>query len=281
MIHKILPPMICLSALFSPLTAEPSELEKDLLEKSYHTTEFPLSYAAIQEAVEAYQEFLSLPQEIKEHIAFKIDSNKRRSDVGYFLRTSEGTHFDDKEFFHFHPAILKREKQFLEENPTVKNFADKAAALWDAAVATTRKALEQMEDRYPGITAKHLDRDEPEVFLRFLQYRPKGDGTVLAKGHYDAGSMTLAIAESGPGLRIADKTDTLLPITHQDGSAVFFLGSTFPSVTHDNTFHPAWHDVIRVKNTDASVPEERWAVVCFFNAEGAENESWEANHRVQ
>lgn len=258
------------------LSATQGYLEEDLRSQSYTCVDFPISFAQIQEAVDAYQDFLALDPDIKEHIAFQVNTTKRRSDVGYFLRCSAESHFDDKEFFHFHPMIFEHDSAFIEEQPVVRHFLEAAAPLWDAAVEAVSEQLSTLDQRYPGIMAAHMDTERPEVFLRFLQYRPKGDSPELAKGHYDAGSMTLAIAESGPGLRIADASGELQPIAHRDGSAVFFLGATFQGLVGDKEFHPAWHDVVRVSG---EAPEERWAVVCFFNATEEQSGSWDDNHQ--
>lgn len=270
--------MILLWGISFSLWASIDELEKDLLECGYHVVAFDLSSSQIEEAVKAYQAYLQLPPKIKSHISFKLNSNKRRSDLGYTLRRSEGTHFDDKEYFHFHPIIFEKEADFLAEQPVAREFMDRAAVIWEHAVETVRTVLNLMEERYPGITARHLDQEQPEVVLRFLQYHPKGESGILAKGHYDAGSLTLAIAESGPGLRIANSRQEMIPVVHHEGSAIFFPGISFPQVTGERYFLPTWHDVVRMNDASQVGSSERWAVVCFFNAADVQSGSWEANH---
>ena len=255
-----------------------SQLEKDLREKHFHQVAFSITRTEIDAAVKSYQRFLKMSPEEKSYISFKVHADRRRSDAGYIARSSSDRRYDDKEYFHYHPAIFEQHTDFIDKHLRVSAFLNHADRLWKASVDTVGQVLDQLESRYPGIKKMHLEETRPEIYVRFLQYRPRSSSEQLARAHYDAGTLTLAIAESGPGLRIADRSGRMVPVIHKPGSALFFLGGAFPNIDSDGFFQPAWHDVVRVSSSDA--PAERWAVVCFFNAPTVPQPSWEANHQA-
>jgi hypothetical protein len=76
----------------------------------------------------------------------------------------------------------------------------KAKPIWEATYQTVKKVLSTFEKDFPGLVNKVLKTEDPHVLLRFLRYDWQNSGNYLAKPHFDAGSFTLAIAESGPGL---------------------------------------------------------------------------------
>src|SRR5476649_325873 len=119
------------------------EIQKSLVEKSYVQVPFPIERSTIESAVEAFFKFLEEPQSVKEHIQFSIAPLHRRGDVGYVHRdASDHVYNDDKEFFHFHPAVFERYGDFLEAHPVVKDFVVKAKPIWDAAYQTVKEVLQ-------------------------------------------------------------------------------------------------------------------------------------------
>jgi hypothetical protein len=191
--------------------------------------------------------------------------------VGYKHRDpSDHIYNDSKEFFHFHPALFEKYPEFLEAHPVVSNFVRQAKPIWEAAYQTVSDILSVFEPTFPGIHARIFDTDMVHVQLRFLKYDWQNSGALLAKPHYDAGSCTLAVAESCPGLRIGSSPENLRHVDHQPGNAIFMLSSNFKKMMDTDEFCPGWHDVIQVDKTLIGKPFARWAVVAFIEAHGVE-----------
>lgn len=257
-----------------------SRIKTSLKENYYFKVPFPVGKEAIDDAVNAFFEFLNEPDEVKHAINFTVKPESRRGDVGYVKKDpSESIYNDSKEYFHYHAAIIDRYPELLRSNPAVKNFSDKALPVWMAAKEKVREILKAFEPDFPGICARFFDLKEPEILLRFLKYNWSRAGKHLAKPHYDAGSCTLAIAESAPGLRVGRSDETLKLVEQHPGEALFMLGKNFPKVT-SNEFIPSWHDVIQTDDALIDRPYARWAVVCFFEAEGLVAESRKDNKTV-
>ncbi len=273
---KLLIPVVCLAGL-AYASVEPSSdfshFEQDLLSKSYTAVPFGRSQEEIAEVMAAFYDFLALDQQTLANCKSKLDSKSRRSDLGYEKRESSGSHFDDKEFFHYHPALWEEMSVSMHENPVIYKFITRAHLMWEAARSAVQLPLAHLETRYPGTRIPYLVNNK--FILRFLRYSPaKIKGELLAKGHFDAGSMTLAIAESAPGLRMRHSSGTMQEVTHEEGRALFFLASTFQKQVNDSHFHPAWHDVVRKSENN----EVRWALVFFCEAPNVLPPSWEETH---
>lgn len=253
---------------------------KQLTEQSYVSVPFDVSRLSIDSSVEAFFKFLELPNTIKNHINFTIAPKHRRGEIGFVHRSPEDDSYrDSKDFFHFHPAIFSRYKEFIEENSIVKDFMSKALPIWSFAYKTTYDLLSAFETKYPNTIAKVFDAKEPHVILRFLKYNWQESGKYLAKPHFDAGSFTLAIAESKGGLRIGSSPDNLKPIQHKDNMAIFMLSSNFKKVIDTDIFKPGWHDVIQTEDQYIGKPYARWAVVAFIEADDVEALSREETHK--
>lgn len=231
-----------------------------------------LGTTAINESVDAFFKFLNEPEVIKSRIDFSIAPNHRRGEVGYRKRIeSDHIYNDNKEFFHYHPAILERYPYFVEENATVCEFLNKANGIWKATFHSTKQILSNFNAFYPGAYDKIFKTDHIHIILRFLKYDWKNSGKYLAKPHYDAGSFSLAIAESCPGLRIGSGPENLEIVEHRPGEAIFMLSSNFKKVLTDAEHLSAgWHDVIQLDEQQLGKPFARWAVVAFIEAHGVE-----------
>jgi hypothetical protein len=246
-------------------------ITKNLEQNFYVSIPFPLSSSVIEEAVEAFFKFLDQPDSVKTHIDFTIAPNHRRGDIGFKHRKpDEHIYNDSKDFFHFHPAVFEKYAPFLEKNPVVHNFMYKAKPIWDMAYQTTEQILHTFEPKFPGIHARIFDTPHVHLMVRFLKYNWQTSGKYLAKPHFDAGSFTLAIAESCPGLRIGNCPENLKPIDHKPGNAIFMLSSNFRKVMDSEKLQAGWHDVIQLDETLIGKPFARWAVVAFIEAQGVE-----------
>ncbi len=256
------------------------EIYNALQKYAYADIPFPLDRSQIEEAVQAFFKFLEEPENIKTHIDFTIAPLHRRGDVGFKHRDpNEDIYNDSKEFFHFHPAVFEECSDFLEQNPTVNDFMLKAKIIWDLAYKAVQKTLETLEPKFPGVCDKVFDTDRVHLQLRFLKYHWQNSGKYLAKPHYDAGSFTLAIAESCSGLRIGTSPETLKAVEHKDSNAIFMLSSNYQKVIDTDQLSAAWHDVIQLDETLIDKPFSRWAVVAFVDAHGVEALSRTETHK--
>ena len=258
-----------------------SYIQKALEEHSYVNIPFPVEQSTLEAAIEAFFKFLEEPEDIKSHIDFTIAPLHRRGDVGFKHRDpNDGIYNDSKDFFHFHPAVFEKYPDFLEMHPVVKDFVLKAKPIWEAAYQTVGDILKTFEPSFPGVYSKIFDtQDYVHVQLRFLKYEWQNSGDFLAKPHFDAGSFTLAIAESCPGLRIGSSPENLRAVEHKPGNAVFMLSSNFQKVMDTDKMSAGWHDVIQVDKTLIGKPFARWAIVAFIEAHGVEALSRKETHK--
>lgn len=251
------------------LPLETIHVWEHLREKQHVCVPFVTGPSEIEQAMAAFFQFLAAPEEIKNHIDFTIAPLHRRGDVGFRHRHAEDHIYDDsKQFFHFHPALFEEYPDFLKENPVVQNFMEKSQPLWDKTAQTVRDVLTLLEPQFPGIVSKIFDTKHPHILLRFLQYEWVESGKYLAKPHYDAGSFTLAIAESNPGLRIGRGPEDLTLVAHKKDHAIFMLSSNLRTVIDDEQFVPGWHDVLQMDAHVIGKPFARWALVAFIDAHG-------------
>lgn len=248
------------------------DLYTQLQNHYYACLPFPMKRKVIEDAVAAFFKFLEEPEAIKTHIDFSIAPKHRRGDVGYRHREAADHIYNDcKEFFHYHPAIFKHDRDFIEANPIVKDFLTKAQPIWELTARTIDHALRSLEPHFPGIHAKIFDtQEEIHIQLRFLKYEWTVADKYLAKPHFDAGSFTLAIAESTPGLRIGSGPENLTPVEHQPENAIFMLSSNFQTIMQTQVLSPGWHDVIQLNETLIGKAYARWAVVAFIEAQNVE-----------
>lgn len=259
-----------------PMTEYALNMSTDQLYKSLQThffvpVPFPMENKLLTEAIQAFFRFLEEPEEVKTHIDFSIAPLHRRGDVGFKHRDAENHIYDDnKDFFHFHPALFEKYKDFLDKNPVVHNFVLKARPIWELTSQTIGAVLKAFEPDFPGIHNRVFDTEYPHLLLRFLKYEWHSSGKYLAKPHYDAGSFTLAIAESNPGLRIGSCQENLKAIEHQPNTALFMVASNVQKVMETDKLLPAWHDVIQMDENQIGKAFARWAIVAFIDGHSIE-----------
>jgi hypothetical protein len=81
----------------------------DLQKQAYTQVDFPIDRQVLEEAIQAFFEFLKEPEEVKNHIDFTIAPNHRREDVGFKHRDpDDGIYNYSKDFFHYHPVIFNK-----------------------------------------------------------------------------------------------------------------------------------------------------------------------------
>lgn len=245
------------------------DIMRQLQQQNYVLVPFALSPTVIHEAMAAFFNFLNEPSAVREHINFTVAPMHRRGDVGFKQRDpKEDIYNDSKEFFHFHPAIFKNYDAFLNQQPVIYDFMRKAEPIWQAVSSTVHTLLTTLNPSFPGLVQRVFDTEDVHILLRFLKYNWQQSGKYLAKPHFDAGSMTLAIAESGPGLRIGSGPHDLKLVQHQPGHALFMLSSNFKQIMPTDEVAAGWHDVIQLDETFVGKPYSRWALVAFIEAHG-------------
>lgn len=253
------------------MTLQLDELYQFLQTRFYTPVPFPMEHKHLTEAIQAFFKFLEEPDDIKSHIDFSIAPLHRRGDVGFKRRQAEEHMYNDnKEFFHFHPVLFERYADFLANNPTVQDFVLKAQPVWDLTAQAIGAILKTFEPDFPGVYERIFATEHPHILLRFLKYEWHNAGKYLAKPHYDAGSFTLAIAESGPGLRIGSRQEDLKTVEHKDETALFMISSNFKKVMDTDRLVPGWHDVIQTDEAQIGKSFARWAIVAFIEGHNVE-----------
>jgi hypothetical protein len=242
-----------------------------LQKQHYVHLPFLLDPQLLQQAMDAFFVFLEEPESIKHHIDFTIAPMHRRGDVGFkYRRADEGIYNDNKSFLQFNPAIFDRYGDFLAQNPRVSDLVHKAKPIWDMVALTIRQVLNLCDTRFPGVVNRVFAKGEDHILLRFLKYDWQSSGKYLAKPHFDAGSCTLAIAESCAGLRIGSCPDDLALVQHKEQQALFMLSSNFRQLLPCDSLSAGWHDVVQLDEAQLGKPFARWALVAFIEAAGVE-----------
>lgn len=252
-----------------------------LIHNTYASIPFSLTSGQIDVAIASFFKFLNLSSDIRSTIDFKLNPNHRRGDIGYKSRKEEDCIYnDEKEFFHFHPEIIKRYPDFIASQPAAADFLNHAHQIWKLVEATILAILNNLEHDCPGCTERVFHKGNASIILRFLKYEWQQSGKYLAKPHYDAGAFSLAIAEDCQGLRIGRNPATLQLVHHQSEQAIFFLSSNYQKVFGDHPgFYPGWHDVIQVNQELIGKSFARWAIVAFVEPYGVDAPSREETHK--
>lgn len=256
------------------------EIYKSLQTRFFVPVPFPMERKALEEAIQAFFTFLEEPDPIKSHINFSIAPLHRRGDVGFKHRDATDHIYDDnKDFFHYHPALFEHYQDFLEANPAVLNFVLKAKPIWDLTYQVVGALFKTFDPDFPGVYNSIFNTKHPHIVLRFLKYEWHSAGKYLAKPHYDAGSFTLAIAESCPGLRIGSCQNNLVIVEHRPETAIFMIASNVEKVIKTDKLLPGWHDVIQLDDSKIGKSFARWAIVVFIDGHGVEALSRAETHK--
>ncbi len=256
-------------------------LSEQIQAQSYATVPFLLPRAEFQHAIDQFVKFLTLPAEIKDSIYFQLDPSSRGSEVGYKKYRRELGHTDNREYFHYNEHADERFKETMVIYPELSSLIQSAKGIYQEAKLTLEQVVVCFEERFPGIYQQFFPTGQlPNFYLRLLKYDRMKPGEFLAKGHYDRGGCTLALAESAPGLRMGHDDTDLREVVHTDGQALFMPGITFREVTSDE-YPPTWHDVVQ-KGEDVYSPEiARWAVVFFAGTTIKRKITYEEAHTPQ
>lgn len=251
-----------------------------LKENLYLQLKFPINHSYLEKTIDLFFKFLELPNNLKEHIDLKIGAKHRRGDIGLKHREStDDIYRDSKDFFHFHPLIFEEYADFLKANPVINEFMQHAQPIWKAAYNLAYQIIKSFDASFPGTSDKIFDTNEVHILLRFLRYQWANSDKYLAKPHFDAGSFTLAIAESSPGLRIGKGPTDLEIVPHEANQAIFMVSSNFKKIIDTDELSPGWHDVIQLDKTQLGKPCARWAIVAFIEGHDVEALSRSETHK--
>lgn len=266
---------------------DPNTIFNTINDQFYVHVPIDMTSSLVSEAVEAFFAFLKEPAGVTSQITGKIAQQHRRGELGLFHREPEDNGYGDKkDFFHYHPCLRETCKQILETNKVVNTFISKADEIWQLAANTAKKVIGSLENFYPGIYNQVFQTDRPHLILRFLTYQWDSTQELLAKPHFDAGSFTLALAESCPGLRIGSSPLNLKEVTHNPGKTVFMLGANFKNLIPSSTLSPGWHDVVMLNKEQIGTSHVRWALVMFIDGHNitapsrADTHPWSTGNQI-
>jgi isopenicillin N synthase-like dioxygenase len=253
-------------------------ISKSIQSQHYVPIDFPLRKEDFEAAINVFMRFLDLPMDVKKPLYFKIDPEDRGTEVGYkrYLRDTGQT--DNREYVHYHPAAETGFADVRQDIVELDMMLNAMKKVYGLAKSELQKVMREFDTQYPAIYNQYFPQDKQErLYLRFLKYDRAMPGDFLAKGHYDRGGCTLALAESAPGLHIGTDTEDMQPVYHKEGQALFFPGIRFPELT-SNDFIPSWHAVIQKSEDVYSDTVARWAIVLFADPQEMSKVTYEEAH---
>ena len=269
-------------------------------------TEVPstLQEGLVEDVIATFTQFCELDQSEKEAFSIPGENGRGKGAHGYIVRLPEndtietnlGKVPEHKEYFHYHPknkaAFLERISSLSAEKQTiVRTLIEKLDTLWKETVALARITVKQMEaEGYPGLYARIFpEGQEPRFTLRVLMYKKVEQGAFHANHHFDAGTLTFSIKESGSGLggapgKVDANGDVQLdremePISRNGNTIIVWAGGNFRKQI-DPEMKGFWHGVEQTDATDdvALGNDARWAVVGFLDIPGENVMSLEETH---
>ncbi len=251
----------------------------DLQRRGFSPVPFPLTREQLERAANAFLDFIALPLDTKTRFTGMAFPGDRGSVVGYAKKQKAADVRDDnKEYVHYNEHFERFFVALLGTHPVIDAFVAEARIVYDAAKDTLGHILDALEEYRPGIKQEFMTPGTlPRFYLRFIKYDHVGRDGTIAKGHYDRGALTLAIAESAPGLRIGTE-ESLTEIVHQEQQAVLFPGEAIEKVFDSTVIKPAWHDAIQKDDKQVRPGVARWAIVFFGDLLNQPEYSWEQAH---
>lgn len=240
---------------------------REVKERNYATVSFPLPHKEFVYAANNYLGFLGLSQKEKEIFFCILNHKDDASQIGYVRRTQEQEDYgklDDKEYFHYNEHAKERFASLLKNpHPQITAFWKSAEKIYDEARLAFSHVMRAFDTEFPGIYKEFFPSGlKPKFYLRFLKYNVRGLGKTLARGHYDRGGFTLALAESDPGLRMGKNDKDLREVEHGRGHVLLMPAYKANKITSGD-FRPTWHDVIQKKEPKPGEETARWAIVFF------------------
>ena len=255
-----------------------TQIRKEVQNRNYAAIPFPLSRQELEQTASDFLDFLTLPLELKVRFYTIIDPNNRGSSIGY-VRKQKKDGDDEKEYFHYHESIDDKLKEFLAlKNPKIDTFITSTKRVYAAAKETVSRIVREFEHEFIGLPECFFPRNKsPNFRLRFLKYNVLSRGELIARGHYDLNGITLALAESAPGLRIGWNPSDVREVEHLPGYALFMPALGFDEYTSAE-FPPTWHEVVQKSEDTYSKDVARWSIVFFAGFTPSKSPSLEETH---
>ncbi|MBI2572267.1 2OG-Fe(II) oxygenase family protein [Candidatus Woesearchaeota archaeon] len=257
------------------------KLKREIREKNYALVKSSISMQKLELGALYFLHLLESEEFKNNFAAVKIDPDNRSSRIGYFQKTTLKSYPTTTDFFHYNDFFENYfTTEVREANPQLKKFLELARQIYDESKYLMQQIILSFEKDFPEIHQRFFPIEKkPYFYLRFLKYHPDPDSTHLVLGHYDRGACTLALTESGPGLRIGKDEENLAYVEHDPHEVLFLPGLMFPEVTNGE-FTPAWHDV---PNQEQCWDEKtaRWSIVFFAGYSGMRNVHFEEAHTAK
>ncbi|MEO6536729.1 MAG: 2OG-Fe(II) oxygenase family protein [Candidatus Paceibacterota bacterium] len=240
---------------------------EELRDKGKVYTTYPAELReAVARAMEAWQAFCVLPEDIKMQFPYEVD--KWVSGNGYELKKESGDTLDQKENFHLR---LRARDELLTRasaigNPEITEFVEAGLVLPELIAPLLADFAQSMEEEF-GMTgfAEDVAYATPSLLLRFLHYfGDQEPGKEIASPHVDKGGFTLHLYESDKGVEqlTFDGNWTPVPVSHEQTVIFPALGLQYRLKSDVKAM---CHKVVA---TEESAQNGRFSAVCFVDFRG-------------
>lgn len=254
------------------------ELRDQLASQHFARIPFAKDETRLAPIIDAFFAFMTLPEETKTRFSYRLIPDDRGTEVGYWTRSRATGALDNRGYFHYNTYGDERFRAEGQDCPELIRLLDAVRPLFLEGQEAMKAIIRTFDQEFPGFYDQIFPADRhPLLLLRLLAYERMEPGDFLAKGHYDRGTCTIAIAESAPGLRIGTTPENVRPVEHHPDYALFFPGLTMKDYTSE-AFPPSWHEVIQQEEHLLNEKTARWAIVLFAGAWGQRNMTWQEAH---
>ena len=215
-------------------------------------------------AMRIFEEFLNVPDDIKNSLVFPgLEGRERNTKAGYFRKTTK----DKKHVFHYTEALGDYLEQQGKVTSEAKGFIDTAKEFYEIAVSGLSKALSEF---HPLLRSVHFTPDGiSNHHLRFLSYDPMPNGETIAKDHYDQATLTIAVCEDKPGLKIGTGVEDIDTYLRNPNESVLFPGygwlNLHKQLGVSTEYLPAWHGARQPHLLNEVSNLARHAIILFAN----------------
>lgn len=223
-----------------------------------------VSQAFYESAAETTIQFLSTLSDAdkkKMQQCFKGEDDTEPGLLGYSefhpTKPERGT---EKVFFHYHPEVERLFSKEFASTPGAERFLASMRTIWGTGLAAALAVVNDLERTNPGVREQLLPSGTPPAFvIRFVLYKKPPEGSLLIQGHHDRSSVTLALAESSPGLRVQNSEGRMNLINKGDGTAVVMAGKGMERI--DPSIPLSWHDAVETSDVGVDETHSRWVAV--------------------
>lgn len=236
--------------------------------KNYETLIIPIETGLTpsdqQIAMREFQEFINIDDRVKNTLVFPgVEGRGRNTKAGYFRKTEK----DKKHVFHYTTALGHYLDQQNLTNKESKTFIDTAKEFYDIAVRGLSRTLSEFQ---PLLKSVHFTPDGvSNHHLRFLSYDPMPGGETIAQDHYDQSTLTIAICEDKPGLKIGSGVDDINAHLRDPNESVLFPGygwlNLHKQLGLSTEYLPAWHGAKQPILLPSEQSLARHAIILFAN----------------